>query len=464
MNDNASKFLESIAPFAPLWKGVHISSLAVKLKNKCVSFVTLVRATLVDEQITTFYAEPTGRFFGLKAALPFPNLGAFLREFTATGRVRVILDNYLLEIYCDLAHAGLLDHPPPTAVGSVVFYAPTRRAPYDPRVGKLLSFLPGQISQVMGTAGDQLHQIISQAEIELISARLRSMKPAYSGMADFARRAIGVSYDPRISQSVWDIVAPLPFGMQPNDDGVVVQAPRTALPQVSVRAFCEGSAPHDVCLVDSEPEGQLVGKLDWPGSSDSAQAYLYYSGEEIGSVAVTRWRGTENWRVAADKYFDGEQRKLEAQLQARGESQEFEQGIVRLLALLGLPTIWYGGKHFHSRPDLAASFTIDGERFVLVGECVGQKPSTKFTPLLARLEELRTYLGVNSVTILPVVFTPCDVSPADIRDASHDGIIILGKSQLAELLVGAAQNWSVKQVLQYLESLLSVSTFPDSLL
>jgi hypothetical protein len=464
MNDNASTFLKSIAPFAPLWKGVHISSLVVRVEDKWVSFVTFLRATLVDEEIETFFADPADGFLGLRATLPFPDLNAFLGEFSPTGRVRVTVGDCSLEIYCDLAHAGLLKRPPSsTAAGPVSFYWPIREAPYDPRRAEHSSFCPGQVSQVMHTSGDQLHQIISQTQIELTSARLRSMKPAYSGLADFAR-AVGVPYDPRTSQSVWKIVAPLPFGMQPNDDGVIIQAPPKTLPHLSVRAFCEGWASQDVRLSQSEAAGQILGKLDWPGTSDKAQVYLYYSEEEIGSLTVRRWRGTENWRVAIDAYFDEEQRKLEAQLQARGESQQFEQGIVRLLALLGLPAIWYGSKDLQSRPDLAAFFTIDGERFVPIGECSGQKPSSKFTPLLARLAELQTRLGLNSVTILPVVFTPCDVSPADTRDASHDGIVIVGKPQLAELLAGARHSWSAQQVLQYFQSLLSATTIPDNFL
>lgn len=463
MNDAASTFLESIASFARLWKGVHISTLAVKIENKWVSFVTQVLATLADEEIATFHAEPTDRFLGLKASLPFADLGTFLAEFGTTGRVRVALGGDLLEIYCDLAHAGLQNHPPPTAAGPVFFYQPRRNAPFDPRGGEHCTFLPGQVSQVMSTSGLQLHQMISQTEIELTSARLRTMKPPYSGLQDFGR-AVGVPYSRTISQSVWDVVAPLPFGMQSSDDGVIVQAPPATLPHLSVRAFCEGAAPHDVPLTKSEAAGQLVGKLGWPNDSDSAHAYLYYSGEEIGSATVRRWRGTENWRVATDKYFDEGQRKLEAQLQARDESQEFEQGIVRLLALLGLSAIWYGSKHFRSKPDLAAFSKVGGQRFVLLGECTGQKPSSKFTPLLARLAEVQTYLGANSVTILPVVFTPCDVSPADTRDASHDGIIIVGKPQLFELLAGARYGWSAKEVVHYLESLLSAPIFSDSLL
>lgn len=280
------------------------------------------------------------------------------------------------------------------------------------------------------------------------------MSPAYSGLPDFAR-AVGVYYAPAISQSTWRVVAPLPFGMQPGDSTVIIDAPPASVPELRVRAFCDGAPAHDVCLTESDTPGRLIGRLCWPEPSNKAQAYLYYSGEEIGSITVSRWSGTQNWRITVDRYFDEEQRRLEAQLQTKSESQEFEQGIVRLLALLGLAPIWYGSKHFRSKPDLAAFSKFSDKRFVVLGECTGQKPASKFTPLLARAEELRISFGMNPVTIFPVVFTPCDVSPADTRDASQDGIIVVGKPQLLELLDGARNGWGPWQLLRYLESLLT---------
>jgi hypothetical protein len=168
-----------------------------------------------------------------------------------------------------------------------------------------------------------------------------------------------------------------------------------------------------------------------------------------------------------DSYFDPETQLLKEALSGDGQrlkgqnrSEAFEQGIVRLLTLGGVPVTWHGAIRQSGRPDLAGYCEIPGRRLVLIGECTLEKPSAKLDALKSRLRDVRLLAG-DAVEILPVVFAACDPIESDYVSAANEGIAIVGKNEIAWLLQLIERNAKLPDIIKQIENSRIISDVPD---
>lgn len=118
------------------------------------------------------------------------------------------------------------------------------------------------------------------------------------------------------------------------------------------------------------------------------------------------------------------------------QSQDFERGIVALLALGRIPALPMGHKGPNNSFDVLGF--ADDQR-IIVGECSVVEPSSdKLDKLMGRANQLQARLGQFSrgVRVLPVVFMPSNlesVSPTTTSMARERRIHLVWGSQLAKL-------------------------------
>lgn len=178
---------------------------------------------------------------------------------------------------------------------------------------------------------------------------------------------------------------------------------------------------------------------------------LYFGEENIDRLKIGRWHGTSNWRLTVDSFFDPGQKFLKEALRGSVSSDAFEHAVARLLTLCDLPVIWYGKSRVSGRPDLAVAYERGTSRFVLLGECTIDKPHSKFSSLKARAAELSELLS-GWARVLPVVFTACEPAASDFASVAADGIVLVGRERLVELLKLAETGPSPNAVVELLRT------------
>lgn len=205
----------------------------------------------------------------------------------------------------------------------------------------------------------------------------------------------------------------------------------------------------------------------WPKGSLTAKASLHYAEEEIGSISLRRWPGATTVRAAVDCYFDPEHERLKETLLGLGStagkkgkvSEPFEQACVRLMNLLGVPLIWYGGPWASSaRNDGAGLADTKEERVVVLAECTAEKPDAKFSALKARAQKLADSLQ-DEAKVLPVVFTQVDAAESVLDSAKEHGIALVGKEELNTLLKMLSSVSVGEDALSYLSKLRAIDPF-----
>jgi hypothetical protein len=137
---------------------------------------------------------------------------------------------------------------------------------------------------------------------------------------------------------------------------------------------------------------------------DHSLVYLFWGGRDIDALPTNRWKESASILGLVDEYFDPEHQRLRTGLEYRDKrpSEEFEQAVVRLLNVLGIPTVWYG-KTVDNRADALGIFQSDKTTLLLI-ECTREKPIEKFSTLAERANHLRKFLPIKA-EVLPVVFT-----------------------------------------------------------
>jgi hypothetical protein len=107
--------------------------------------------------------------------------------------------------------------------------------------------------------------------------------------------------------------------------------------------------------------------------------------------------------LANDEYFDSEHTRLRGALvySSRKSSEPFELAVVRLLNILGIPSIWME-KPLTTRADAVGIVQSDKSSVLLLIECTREKPAEKFSTLAERANELRRSLQIKA-EVLPIV-------------------------------------------------------------
>jgi hypothetical protein len=256
------------------------------------------------------------------------------------------------------------------------------------------------------------------------------------------------------------IVAPLPFGLDPtHGGGVRLTIPTTVQHgSVSLKAFFypEGHSPAERFVGRTENSDknewvQIDWEPKWPDNATHANIRLFWGAHHIDSLTINRWDASASILGAVGEYFDPGHKRLSSALKYRDKqsSDPFELAVVRILNILGIPATWYGNT-VADRADAVAIIRSDKSTVLLLVECTREKPMAKLSTLAERGNHLREYLHVKA-EVLPVVFTAARIVESEIRAAMEYGVGLIGSDEIDQLVkLIAAPDTTVDKVLQKL--------------
>jgi len=237
-------------------------------------------------------------------------------------------------------------------------------------------------------------------------------------------------------------VAPLPFDLvDMQNGGVKATIPATAQGRlVSLKTFfypdpqqpaVRAISPSEYCNEDSIVHVEW--NLEWPESATHAIVRLFWGAYSIDALPINRWKDSVSILGLVDEYFDPERKRLRTDLGYRDKrpKEEFEEAVVRLLSVLGIPTIYYGNS-VSDRADALGIVQSDKTTLLLI-ECTREKPIEKFSTLAARANHLRTFLPIDA-EVLPVVFTAARTVMSEAQAAVEYGLGLIGADDIERLL------------------------------
>jgi hypothetical protein len=238
------------------------------------------------------------------------------------------------------------------------------------------------------------------------------------------------------------VVAPLPFDLVDMQNGGIKAAiPATAQGRlVSLKTFfypdpqqpaVRAISPTEYCDEDSVAHVDWSPK--WPASATHAIVHLFWGAHSIDALPINRWKGSVSILGLVDEYFDPERKRLRTDLGYRDKrpKEEFEEAVVRLLNVLGIPTISYG-RSVSDRADALGIVQSDKTTLLLI-ECTREKPIEKFSTLAERANHLRKFLPIDA-DVLPVVFTAARTVTSEAEAAVEYGLGLVGADDLEHLL------------------------------
>jgi hypothetical protein len=238
------------------------------------------------------------------------------------------------------------------------------------------------------------------------------------------------------------VVAPLPFDLvDMQNGGVKATIPATAQGRlVSLKTFfypdpqqpaVRAISPSEYCNEDSIVHVEW--NLEWPESATHAIVRLFWGAYSIDALPINRWKDSVSILGLVDEYFDPERKRLRTDLGYRDKrpKEEFEEAVVRLLSVLGIPTIYYGNS-VSDRADALGIVQSDKTTLLLI-ECTREKPIEKFSTLAARANHLRTFLPIDA-EVLPVVFTAARTVMSEAQAAVEYGLGLIGADDIERLL------------------------------
>jgi hypothetical protein len=451
-------YLSSIAPYQKLWATLRVSGIAVNLNGAW--FNVAIRGEFAESSpARKEMHSPAPHFLHYVVDFPINAMQAVVRRIVLEGVFELKSGKADSGSYASISMKRERENT------SNVAPSPVQWSPFIREAG-----LPGdstgqkRTSMTLGGFGQSVQEVLSYEMSRKIEARLRIANPGYDGLAGlFAHLLPGASYSGR-DNTLLEIVAELPFELRrgAHDTVVVEGAARTPKDSLLLRCFYgpgTGLPPSVTALQGANAETLADGRLrwterpPWPDGSASARAGLFFEGEQVQMLDVKRWPSGGNLRQLVDLYFDPSQERLRAVLLNRGlmNQHEFEWGVARLLNLLGVPAAWYGKGAAPGRPDLGG-YVEDGP--VLLAECTLEKPSEKFSGLAERTKRLLEQLGEDT-EVLPVVFTRADTVDSEKQQAREHGVVVVGQTELRDLLKFVESGMRTGEFLTYLQQLRS---------
>ncbi len=176
---------------------------------------------------------------------------------------------------------------------------------------------------------------------------------------------------------------------------------------------------------------------------------------------MNRWRGAANVAVVVDRYFDPEHEHLRGLLldRKKGKVSPFELGVARLMYILGIPVALYNEGAEEARPD--AGGYLEKERIAILVEATLEKPIEKFSKMAERVHQLRELLP-KECGILAAVFTRAETSESERRQALDHNVVLIGHSEIVELLEMTKTKTSASLVLEYFEGVMTKTALKAS--
>jgi hypothetical protein len=435
-----ASFLCSIAPFAELWKSLRITSVATKKGDHWLNIATrLCYSELPPSPSTTL--SPTTYFSAFQSSFPTERAEGILAEIVKSSRISIGPGIHIL------ASEQNAREDVPLRIGSPSKVSSVNARNY---------FGAARLTWAMWAHGPSLTEHISHEELEKVSSALRLKESWFKNVGSmFAWFLPGKTLDYSSgSDTSIEIIAPVPISLdfghvgplgarffvtaaQSVDEAslVVLIFPEPAGERLRWTPHKEGARPVSAEQVQWEEQ------FAWPTGARSVSFHLYYKEEEVQELKAPRWEFSSALVAAVDDFFDPGATIMHEWLlpkrvgAPRGpgtEQTNFELAVVRLLVRAGIHAVWYGGKRYERRPDLAAVVELKDPPKVIVGECTLENPMAK----LSGLEELCTQLALElgrDVSILPVVFTRVRVTSSDRQAAAERGVALVGQEELRQL-------------------------------
>lgn len=265
-------------------------------------------------------------------------------------------------------------------------------------------------------------------------------------------------------------LAPIPIesSYSRSDDAIVAACPPLARELVEACVFFQpaGSAQRArLSALAAEPDGHALERvsvrLNWPKNAERAEIAILAAGRQIDRLTLPRWRYAGSLPAAINTYFDCDHSILRKQLGLKGGSpqmagqspspqkqtakdlskqDQFEHAIIRLLTLLGLPSVLYGtkGSAAQSKPDGVSILVDMNPATILLIECTTERPGDKVMDLGKRVAELESHLKKNDfnreLRVVGVVFSGAEPSVGEITSGLETGVHIKGPDEIECLL------------------------------
>jgi len=243
----------------------------------------------------------------------------------------------------------------------------------------------------------------------------------------------------------------LPFDLAYDNDenALVLTAPPAAF-RHDVRLITHFTDRTSQTFWAQQDIGPWQTSITWPIGVHRASAQLYYDEELIETFEFQRWQDTINVAVRANTYFDQNHAMLRSRLLGK-KASDFEHGVVELLNLLGLPTVWYGNEVQNRSDELAVFQEWNGRNVALLIECTIMKASVKFTPILKRAKDLYDHIN-GEAEVVPIVFVGAPASVTDMEQAQTDGILLADAVLIERLLDLLMTEPTAREVMQLLRT------------
>jgi hypothetical protein len=355
--------------------------------------------------------------------------------------------------------------------------AAARMAWFGPRTVQPGNDTVGQASRAfvgVSARGDRLDELVPQAVIQRIDSALRLEDPSYDGIGDLFRRTLPHAPASLDGQVHLGIRAELPFEVEVNQGTTVVVRSSPLARDKSLRLIFYFTGTHDlgssrIVLANGDsrvlPNGACEWTIspDWPERAERAKVVLFFETCEVRTAEVNRWHDAANAAVVVDRYFDPKHEHLRRLLldrgRVKGKVSPFELGVARLMFILGIPVALYNEGAEEARPD--AGGYLEKERIAVLVEATLEKPIEKFSKMAERVHQLRALLP-NECRILAAVFTRAETSESERRQAIDHNVVLIGHSEILELLEMTKTKTNAALVLKYFEGVMTKTALEAS--
>ena len=427
------EFLQKIEPFRDLWRSVKFVGYAGKIADTWIllSGRMQLSAKAVDSEVLSKEAD-FDTFFAFVDEFPADSFQQILHEIVQTENIHLNLGGVSFRDI-RLRTEGDQNQNPLSwfnpykfdRTGKNIFETEPVGFSWTIRSERQIATVP-DAARCLEKASEQLRRDV---HIDGVQALAKKLMP-------------GLKLNSQVSPEL-QIVAPLPFGVDDTrTGGVMLTAPPTAQGRVmALKAFFypEPQQPAERVISTTEYPGEdcplhIEWKPEWPETATHATIHVFWNGRDIDALPINRWKASGSILGAVDEYFDsGHSRLCEAlKYSDKKSSDGFELAVVRLLNVLGIPTIWYG-KTVEDRADAAAIIQSDGSTVLLLIECTREKPAVKVSTLAARADHLRRSLQIEA-EVLPIVFTAARVVDSEVTGANEHGVSLVGADEIEGLL------------------------------
>jgi hypothetical protein len=453
--DYLNEFLSRIAPYQSYWRSLKFACMAARVGSDWVQFAG-------EARLSTEPSEPNST---LKRILDLQDFRAYAGRLEAKK-----IQNLISNLKTSAVISGFIQDS--------VLLAPRGSQSYSWQP----SFVNGRRGgashdqgwpsalTVYGT-GDRPYSFVPQILWRDIDTQLRRHNPPYNGL-DSLCTMLDLEFKQSSSISYFKLCAELPARFRAGqvnrkEKSLTLSMEYVGTPELIIEWLPEHPTKKEsVPIGDPEKPGRFEITVPIPMGVTGIKARLLTVEADADQLSLrVDW---ENILLRICEFFDPSQTKLADFLFSENSLKNvnpFELGIARLLGLAGYTALWFGKGAKDALPDVVAyvRHPLGAER-IIYAECTLKNPAEKFSDLANRADDLRTYLGLEAGTILPVVFVRNDATAQDREAAGERRLVVCGGADIRKLQDKIKSDATADDVFQFLRSLSSLTLIPGGLL